>query len=181
VLEQRLNEAGYHAAVIDTGFHYTSRAGLDGLEQGRVDLSAPDTVAIVELGSNDCPDGLALGETRANLGQILAKLTEAKIPVLLVGTAAFAFCGADYVAAFEQMFVDLSEKYGTLFYPEFRAGALGHPELLQDDGDHPNEAGEVVVVNRMLPLVEELIARVQPQQGEASPRQAGLSPDWSLP
>lgn len=165
LLEQRLKDAGYDATVIDTGFQYTSQSVVDWLEhpvtmKGQVDMSSPSTVAIVEIGSNDCPAGLALNETRTNLDQILRKLSAAKIPVLVVGAGAFESCGADYAVAFELVLSDLAKSYGALLYPEFGTGVLDHPELLQDDQNHPNEAGEVVVVNNMLSVVEQLIARL---------------------
>lgn len=166
LLEQRLRQAGHDATVVNPGFQYTSKVGVDWLEHpvtanGPVDLSSPNTFAILERGSNDCPEGLALEETRANLDKILRKFSAADIPVLLVGTAAFDFCGAGYVVAFEQVFSDLAGLHGALLYPDFSAGVFGHPDLLQDDQNHPNEAGEMVVLNNMLPLVEQLIARVK--------------------
>lgn len=166
LLERRLKDLGYDATIVDPGFLYTSKAALDWLEhpfttEGTVDLSAPNTVAIVEIGSNDCPDSLPLDETRANLDQILRRLSAAKIPVLVVGAGAFEFCGADYVVALQQVFSDVATTYGELLYPDFTTGVLGHPELLQKDQNHPNEAGEVVVLNNMLPMVMQLISRLQ--------------------
>jgi len=168
LLELRLRQAGYDVTVVNPGFQYTSKVGVDWLEHpvtadGSVDLSSPNTFAIVELGSNDCPDGLALEQTRANLDKILRNLSAADVPVLLVGAAAFDFCGAGYVVAFEQVFSDLAGLHGALLYPDFSAGVFGHPDLLQDDKNHPNEVGEIVVLNNMLPLVEQLIARVKVQ------------------
>ena len=114
---------------------------------------------ILELGQNDC--GMStLENTRASLDQILAHLAEKQIPVLVVGTAAYDFCGPDYVAAFPEIFRALAAKYGDLLYPDFKDGVTGHAELLQGDGDHANSDGEAVVVEKMLPSVEALIARV---------------------
>jgi acyl-CoA thioesterase I len=80
--------------------------------------------------------------------------------VLVVGTAAKGYCGAEYVAAYPEVFRGLAAKYGDLLYPDFKEGITGHPGLISSDGDHPNSAGEAVVVERMLPSVLELIDRV---------------------
>lgn len=163
LLEQRIRDAGYDASVVDAGLQYTSRSGAFFIDhpysrkEGRViDLFLPNTVAIVELGSNDCKAGLAIAETRENLAHILSRLSAIQVPVLLVGTAAFESCGADYAIAFQQTFSQLAVQHGVPLYPEFMTGVLGRPELLQEDQEHPNEAGELVVVDKLLPVVVQL-------------------------
>ena len=59
------------------------------------------------------------------------------------------------------MFSDLATKHGDLLYADFKEDVTGHPELLQADNDHPNAAGEAIVVRNMLPVVEALLAQVQ--------------------
>lgn len=171
LLERRLIESGYDANVFDAGLQYSSKSGAYFIahpysrKEGReADLSAPNSVAIVELGSNDCVDGLTLEETRANLDRILSTFSAAQIPMLIVGTEAFESCGADYGIAFRALFPQLAAKFDALLYPDFKAGLYGRPELLQADLDHPNEAGEAVVVENMLPVVEQLIARLEERQ-----------------
>jgi lysophospholipase L1-like esterase len=39
------------------------------------------------------------------------------------------------------------------------------PRLIQIDGEHPNADGVNVIVERMLPQAEELIARVRAKRG----------------
>ena len=62
-------------------------------------------------------------------------------------------------------FVDeMRMEYGIMVrlihHPDFKEGVTGHPELSLD-GNHPNSAGEAIVVERMLPSVLELIDRVE--------------------
>jgi len=165
VLERALTESGHPAKVIDTGFHRTSESGLNWIQSPdgvKVLENSANTAAILELGSNDCSSYIKLEQTRANLDQILEAFFKRRIPVLLVGTTANATCGAEYVAAYPQVFADLSVKYQLLLYPDFMTGIVGHPELLQYDG-HPNAAGELLVVQNMMPSVEALIARTKQQ------------------
>jgi acyl-CoA thioesterase-1 len=163
-LQAALDAAGRSVKVVDTGFVNTSRAGLIWLTKGRVGtalLAEPAGHALIlELGQNDCGH-FTLDQTRANLDGILAELAAKKIPVLVVGTAAYGYCGADYIAAFPEVFRGLAAKYGDLLYPDFKEGVTGHPELIGSDGDHANSAGEAIVVERMLPSVLELIDRVE--------------------
>jgi len=162
-LQAALDAAGRSVKVVDTGFVDTSKNGLQWLTkeaEGMALMADPAGHAVIlELGQNDCGH-FTLDQTRANLDGILAELAEKKIPVLVVGTAAYARCGADYVAAFPEVFRGLAAKYGDLLYPDFKEGVTGHPELSLD-GNHPNSAGEAIIVERMLPSVLELIDRVE--------------------
>ena len=163
-LQAALDAAGRSVKVVDTGFVDTSKLGLLWLTkkpEGMALLAEPAGHAVIlELGQNDC-GRFTLDQTRANLDGILAELAANKIPVLVVGTAAYGYCGADYIAAFPEVFRGLAAKYGDLLYPDFKEGVTGHLELIGPDGDHANSAGEAVVVERMLPSVLKLIDRVE--------------------
>ena len=163
-LQAALNAAGRSVKVVDTGFLGTSQGGLRWLTKtpvGMALLAEPAGHAVIlELGQNDCLL-FNLDTTRANLDGILSELAAKKIPVLVVGTAAYGYCGAEYIAAFPEVFRGLAVKYGDLLYLDFKEGVTGHPELIGSDGDHANSAGEAVVVERMLPSVLKLIDRVE--------------------
>jgi acyl-CoA thioesterase-1 len=45
-----------------------------------------------------------------------------------------------------------------LFYPFFLDGAAARADLNQPDGIHPNAAGVAVIVEKIVPTVEALIA-----------------------
>ena len=47
----------------------------------------------------------------------------------------------------------------------FRSGVASNRALNQPDGVHPTAAGVDVIVARMLPKVEELVARVRAARG----------------
>jgi acyl-CoA thioesterase-1 len=136
----------------------------DGL--ARLDWSVPDgtDAVIVELGANDMLRGLKPEMTRAALDTILQRLTARHIPVLLCGMRAAPNLGADYVSSFEGIYPALAAKYGTLLYPFFLDGVAGDLSFLQGDGLHPNAAGVDVIVQRILPKVEELVAQLRGQK-----------------
>ena len=52
----------------------------------------------------------------------------------------------------------LPRTHAVVFYPFFLDGVAADPKLNQRDGLHPNAAGVDVIVARILPKVEELIA-----------------------
>src|SRR5262249_47635498 len=128
-------------------------------------LAAPaGNAVILELGLNDCTH-FQVNKTRANLDQIVSQLAKKHIPVLLVGTEPYTICAsvwsADYPTAYRQIFPDLAKQYGVILYPDFKDGVSGHPDLLKSDNDHPNSAGQDIIVERILPSVETLIAQVR--------------------
>ncbi|MGD9922468.1 MAG: arylesterase, partial [Pseudorhodoplanes sp.] len=129
----------------------------------RLDWSIADgtDAVIVELGANDMLRGVEPRVTRQALDDILARLKARNIPVLLSGMRGAPNMGADYVREFEAIFPDLAKKYDVVFYPFFLDGVAADPRLALRDGVHPNGAGVQIIVDGILPKVEELIARAK--------------------
>lgn len=125
----------------------------------RLDWSVPDGTAgvILELGANDALRGIDPAVTRRALDQMLARLGERGIPVLLCGMRAPPNLGPDYAARFDSIFPELAAAHGVLFYPFFLEGVAAQAALNQPDGIHPTAAGVDVIVRGILPKVEELI------------------------
>jgi len=136
----------------------------DGL--ARLDWSVPEgtDAVIVELGANDMLRGIDPQITRDALDAILARLAQRHIAVMLCGMRAAPNLGDDYGRAFERIYPELAAKYGAVFYPFFLDGAAANRTLTQQDGLHPNAAGVGAIVGRILPTVQELIARVRAQK-----------------
>ena len=66
--------------------------------------------------------------------------------------------GREYGQAFNAIYPRLADKHGVPLYPFFLDGVAAEPQLNQPDGIHPNAAGVGVLVERMLPAVEKLLA-----------------------
>ncbi|MBC7737881.1 MAG: hypothetical protein H7245_11855 [Candidatus Saccharibacteria bacterium] len=169
VLVRALAADGVHVEIESPGWKEFSEDGLSWINRApsaAAMLAAPQKNAVmVEIGGNDCHNPFTLDQTRSNLNQILKRLHEAHIPVLVVGYTPDARCqlsmGPTYLAEYTKMFSDLASKYGDLYYPDFMDGVAGHPELFQDDQEHANAAGNVLVAERMLPVVKELVAQAR--------------------
>jgi acyl-CoA thioesterase-1 len=129
----------------------------------RLDWSVPDgtEAVILELGANDMLRGLNPQVTREALTTILRRLSERHIHVLLCGMRSAPNLGSDYARSFEGVYPELAAAFGVPLYPFFLDGVAADPKLLQNDGLHPNAAGVDVIVARILPDVEALIAEVR--------------------
>ncbi|MGX7875796.1 arylesterase [Mesorhizobium sp. ORM6] len=157
-LQAALRAKGHDVTIANAGVSGdTSSGGL-----ARLDWSVPDgtQLVILELGANDMLRGVAPDITRKNLDEMLGKLKQRKIPVLVAGMRAAPNLGVDYQTAFDAIFPDLAGKYDVALYPFFLDGVAGQPALQLDDGLHPNARGIDLMVKRILPTVEKAIAAV---------------------
>ena len=158
-LQRALSAKGLAANVANAGVSGDTASG--GL--ARLDWSVPDgtDAVILELGANDALRGFDPAVTRKALAAMLERLQTRKIPVLLCGMLAPPNLGAEYGRAFSSIYPDLAAHTGAILYPFFLAGVAADPKLNQSDGLHPTAAGVAVIVNRILPQVQELIARAR--------------------
>lgn len=159
-LEQALKARGHDVRVINAGVSGDTSAG--GL--ARLDWALADRprAAIVELGANDGLRGLDPAKMCANLDAIVTKLQTAGVTVLLTGMEAPPNLGPDYAQAYRAAFAQVAASRHVAFYPFFLEGVAAQPALNQADGLHPNPKGVAILVERILPHVEKLLAQVRP-------------------
>jgi acyl-CoA thioesterase I len=162
-LEQVLRQKGFAVTVVNAGV--SGDTVSDGLH--RLDKSVPEgsDALIIELGGNDAERGIDPNVTRAGLAAILQRMKERHIQVLLTGMRGFASEGEAYVRAFAAIYPSLAANYSFVWYPFILDGVEGNRALYQMDAEHPNAQGVNVMVQHMLPQVEELIARVRATRG----------------
>ena len=162
-LQRALAAKGLAVNVANAGVSGDTATG--GLS--RLDWSIPDgtDAVILELGANDALRGIDPDIARKALDTMLRRLKERKISVLLCGMVAPPNLGVEYGRAFNSIYPDLATEYGAILYPFFLTGVAADPKLNQRDGLHPTAAGVAVIVDRILPQVEQLIVRAKASQG----------------
>jgi acyl-CoA thioesterase-1 len=162
-LGKALAAKGNSVDIVNAGVSGDTASG--GLS--RLDWSIPDgtDAVILELGANDALRGIDPAVTRRALDAILVRLKQRKIAVLLCGMRAPPNMGADYVTAFDGLFPALAADHDALLYPFFLDGVAADAKLNQRDGIHPTAAGVDVIVMRIMPKIEELIARARKARG----------------
>jgi acyl-CoA thioesterase-1 len=158
-LEAALRQKGLAVEIANAGVSGDTASG--GL--ARLDWSVPQgtDAVIVELGANDMLRGMDPKITRGAFAEIVRRLNERHIAVLLAGMRVAPNLGAEYARQFESIYSEFAAKDGVLLYPFFLDGVAGDPKLNQPDGIHPTAAGVEEIVARMLPQVEELVSRVR--------------------
>jgi len=159
-----LTDAGIEADVINAGVSGDTTAG----GAARIDWTLTEDVdaIIVTLGGNDLLRGIDPAVSRSNMEAIVSAATGKDLDVLIVGMTAPGNFGADYKTAFDAIYPDLAEAYGTVYAPSFfmgftDGGADVNPALVQQwmqpDGIHPNAEGVARIVDALGPFVAELV------------------------
>lgn len=165
-LERALRAKGHDVEIVNAGVS----GDTTGTALERFDWAIGDGVdaAIVELGANDALRGQPPAQARRNLDTILSRLKEKGASVLLAGMSAPRNWGPDYVKEFEAIFPDLAKTHDAILYPFFLEGVALDASLNLQDGMHPNAKGVAVIVERILPRVEDLISRVKSKRAAKS-------------
>lgn len=150
-LEAALRQDGYDITIVNAGVSGDTTSG--GRE--RLDWSVADGTdfVILELGANDALRGISPDITRANLTAMLKRFDERDIDVILVGMLAPPNMGSDYSAQFNAIYGDLARQFDVPLYDFFLDGVITKPELMLDDGIHPNAEGVAEMVRLFLPVV----------------------------
>ncbi len=158
-LAHALKAKGIKAEIINAGVSGDTASG--GL--ARLDWSMPKDAdaVIIELGANDALRGVDPAVTRKALEAILQRLKSHGVAILLCGMYPPPNMGQEFVRAYHQMYRELAQTFDAILYPFFLDGVAGRAELNQPDGIHPTAKGIDLIVDGILPKVEELVAKVK--------------------
>ncbi|MEG9861839.1 MAG: arylesterase [Parvularculales bacterium] len=159
-LETALRARGHNVRIINGGVSGDTTA------EGRARLDwtlTPDTDGVIlELGANDALRGVDPSITEENLKDILSRLGARNLPVLLTGMYAPPNMGISYMFKFNGIYSDLADEYDVVFYPFFLEDVAAKRSLNLPDGIHPNAKGVEIIVENIVPYVEELLERIPP-------------------
>lgn len=158
-LEKALRAKGLNVTIVQGGI--SGDTTTDG--RARIDwaMSAKPDAVIVELGANDALRALDPKLTEDNLRIIISRIHKDGTPVLIAGMVAPPNLGRDYADRFNPLFSKVAKEQDVLLYPFFLDGVAAVPNLNQVDHMHPLPAGVKIVVQKILPSVEKLVAQVE--------------------
>lgn len=161
-LQRSLDALGYSYRVVNAGVSGDTTAG--GLRRVPWILTNKPDVVILELGANDGLRGLSVDQTRHNLREIIQRLQEAGVGVVLAGMKLPPNYGQDYLARFEGIYPSLAKEYRLPLIPFFLDGVGGSPSLNQADGIHPTAKGYALVVEQVLKILGPLLKSPESQK-----------------
>ncbi len=158
LLSGRLEQDGYAYRVFNSSITGdTTEGGLNRL--GRLLQSEQPAVVIVELGGNDGLRGLSLDVTRSNLEAMITQSQQAGAEVVLAGIQLPPNYGQSYTERFARMYGELAEEHGTQLIPFILDGIALNPEMMQDDGIHPNVAAQPLLLDHVWGALQPLLRK----------------------
>jgi acyl-CoA thioesterase I len=155
VVQRELARAGKPFRLVNAGVSGDTSAG--GLRRVDWVLAQRPAVLVIELGANDGLRGQSVGSVESNLRAIVASAKAKGASVLLLGVRLPPSLGDDYVQAFEELFPRIAKDEGIAFVPFFMEGVGGVPEMLLEDGLHPNRAGHERIAAKIAPELRALL------------------------
>lgn len=140
-LERALRKKGYDVVVKNAGL--AGETARHALRRFDMAIDPGTDIAIVEFGINDRRGGASLAQVRTRIGAIVHALRARRIQVLVIGAGGLDLAGV--------------AKANSALYAQWK---LPPHKFRARDGAHFNAQGYTILVRRMLPQVEALIARV---------------------
>jgi acyl-CoA thioesterase-1 len=164
ILQQKLKSAGLPVTVVNEGVSGdTTARALRRLDRA---LASRPQILILELGVNDGLRGVPVPEVKANLAKIIEAAKAQDIQVVLCAMEALPLQGWQYMIDFHRMYDDLAATYDVRLVPFVMNGVLGNPDLISDDGVHPNAAGARAIAETIWeyvrPMAQRLVAATTP-------------------
>lgn len=108
-------------------------------------------IVILLLGGNDFLKRIPMDETFRNLDSIVRKVQANGSAVLLLGIR-----GGLLYDSYDDDFDDFAESHGVGFVPNILDDLIGDTSLMSD-AIHPNDAGYILVANKVEPVLREML------------------------
>jgi acyl-CoA thioesterase-1 len=156
ILADRLDEQAYGYEVVNASIAGdTSSGGLARLPRL---LEAHDpAVVIIELGGNDGLRGLPVSRLKDNLSRMIELVLEDGSTPVLAGIQIPPNYGPTYTEQFTAAYRDLAMEHDIPFVEFLMEGVALKPELMQSDRIHPNEAGQVPMLENVWRVLMNLL------------------------
>jgi acyl-CoA thioesterase I len=155
-LQDLLDQHGLRYRVDNQGV--SGDTSTDGL--ARIDnvIAEHPALVILEFGGNDGLRGTPVEATRKNLEDMIARLKEAKLPIVLLGITLPPNYGAEYVKSFSAMYPELARQYQLKYMPFLLQHVYNIPGMMQPDGIHPSGEGNKIVAQDVFQLIEPMLS-----------------------
>ena len=148
LLKQQLVKDNYSYQVINASISGdTTSGGLARLNHA-LERYKP-SIVIVELGGNDGLQGLPITEINENLAAIITKCRNHGAKVLLIGMRLPPNYGINYTKSFHEVYVSLAKQFHVPLVPFLLEGVATHAEMMQEDGIHPREIAQPMLLKNV--------------------------------
>jgi acyl-CoA thioesterase I len=115
------------------------------------------SVVIIELGANDGLRGLSPAVLKSNLAGIAHRVQNSGAKVLLLSMRIPPNYGKRYTEMFYNVYPDLSKELNVPYVPFILEDVALVKQLMQEDGLHPNEKAQAMIVEKIWPHLVKLL------------------------
>ncbi len=106
-------------------------------------------VIILELGANDGLRGLPVKTMHDNLDAMIQLSKKSGAKVLLLGMRIPPNYGPKYTEEFSQTYIKLAKQHKIAVVPFMLENVAAKPDLIQQDGLHPNTLGQPIILENI--------------------------------
>ncbi len=117
------------------------------------------SIIILELGANDGLRGLPVKDMTNNLSNMIAQSKKANVKVILVGMKIPPNYGPKYTESFSKAYPQLSQQHKVSLVPFMLENIAAKPNLIQDDGLHPNALGQPMMLDNIWPKLQLMLKK----------------------
>lgn len=115
------------------------------------------TIVVLELGGNDALRGFPLKTSYQNLLEIVQLSQRSGAKVLILGMRIPSNYGPEYTTQFANMFIELGKNTQSALVPFFLEGIATQRDYFQEDGIHPNQRAQSILLKNMEPALLKLL------------------------
>lgn len=148
LLKDKLAREHFHYEVINASISGETTSGGLTRFAGTIKQVKPKIV-ILELGANDGLRGLPIKDMHNNLESMIQQSKQSGVKVLLVGMRIPPNYGPRYTAEFSQTYIAIASQHKIPLVPFMLDNVAAKPELIQQDGLHPNTSGQPIILDNI--------------------------------
>lgn len=124
-------------------------------------LAEKPDIVILAFGRTDAVKHLDPNITYKALDQMLSTLTYNNIYVVMAGFTAPDDASIEYAVRYNTNFPALAKRYNVVYYRDMLKGVADQPYMLQFDGIHPNEEGQVQIANNLFVPLDGMLRKLR--------------------
>jgi acyl-CoA thioesterase-1 len=156
LLKNKLKQENLRFDVVNASISgETTSGGLSRLAR-ILEQTKPQTI-IIELGANDGLRGLPVKNMHDNLDAMIQLSKKSGAKVLLIGMRIPPNYGPKYTEEFSRTYVKLAKQHKIQLIPFMLENVAAKPDLIQQDGLHPNALGQPLILNNIWPELQRLL------------------------
>lgn len=159
LIQAKIDSAGLPFRVVNAAVNGLTTP--DALRQVGTWIHAQTAVVVVELGANDILEGIAPKILRRSLQAVIDTIRKMQ-PAALIVIAGLQVpphfhIHIEHAFRYQAMFEELAKHNRIALVPSLLGGILGHPQLTQLDGLHPNAKGEAIVADHVWSVLKHIL------------------------